>query len=324
VRYFDGATNDARLVIDSLRSASRYGAVLLNYAGLEDARHDSGGWHCRVYDSHNTDHFNIQSRCVVNAAGPWADKLTHSRVKIRGTKGVHLVVRGSRFSIPEAVMMTEGERVVWAIPWGEMVYVGTTDTDFNGKLEAVRTDTADIDYILSVVDSYFPELNITETDLVSTWAGVRPLIAAAGGHPSEVSRAHQIIISPDGWLDAAGGKLTTYRLMAEESVNKLARFLNRTVPPCRTHQEALLKAGEPEGVSGVIPPPVTPEAVRHYCEKEWAVHLDDVMIRRTDWHHYIPDAKHVARQVGVWMAAYHGWDLHRRQAEWQRYVNVPN
>ena len=324
VRYFDGATNDARLVIDTLRSASRYHATLLNYVRMEDARRDNKGWLCRSCDTHNTNHFIIKSRCVVNAAGPWADKLPRSQVKIRGTKGVHVVVRRSRFSIPEAVMMTEEKRVVWAIPWGEMVYIGTTDTDFSGSLETVRTHPEDISYILGVVKSYFPELNITETDLISTWAGVRPLIAAAGGHPSVISRSHRIIISPDGWLDAAGGKLTTYRLMAEEAVNKLVRFLNRAAPPCRTHQEALMEDGEPEGVSGVIPPPVTVEAVRHYCEKEWAVHLDDVMIRRTNWHHYLTDAKNVARQVSDWMAAYHGWDLHRQQTEWQRYVDFPN
>jgi glycerol-3-phosphate dehydrogenase len=221
-------------------------------------------------------------------------------------------------------MMTADKRVVWAIPWGVMVYIGTTDTDFSGNIEAVRTYPEDIDYILSVVNSYFPELSMTVTDLISTWAGVRPLIAAAGRHPSEVSRSHRIVISPAGWLDAAGGKLTTYRLMAEESVNKLARFLNRAVPPCRTHQEALLEDGKPEGGSGVIPPPVTAEAVRYYCENEWAIHLDDIMIRRTNWHHYLPDAKSVARQVSDWMAAYHGWDERRQQSEWQRYVDFPD
>ncbi|MEW6670598.1 MAG: glycerol-3-phosphate dehydrogenase/oxidase [Thermodesulfobacteriota bacterium] len=324
VRYFDGATNDARLVIDTLRSAFRNGAVLLNYARLEEAHRDDSRWRCQLCDTHRNARFSIRSRSVVNAAGPWADKLARSRIRIRGTKGVHVVVKRSRFSIPEAVMMTEDKRVVWAIPWGEMVYIGTTDTDFSGSLENVPTDPEDIDYILSVVHSYFPGLQLTDADLVGTWAGVRPLIAAADGHPSEVSRSHKIFISPDGWLDAAGGKLTTYRLMAEESVNKLVRFLNRTATPCRTHQETLLKVGEADGVSGVIPPPVSVEAVRHYCRHEWALHLDDVMIRRTRWHHYLADAKSVARQVNAWMAAYYGWDILRQQAEWQRYVDFPN
>jgi len=324
VRYFDGVTNDARLVIDTLRSAFHHGAILLNNARLEEACRYKGEWRCRICDTHQTRHFNIRSRCVVNAAGPWADKLPRSRIKIRGTKGVHVVVRRSRFSIPEAVMMTEEKRVVWAIPWGEMVYIGTTDTDYRGNLETVCTDPEDIDYILSVVNTYFPGMKVTEADIVSTWAGVRPLIAETGGRPSEVSRSHQIVISPNGWLDAAGGKLTTYRLMAEESVNKLGRFLKRPLEPCRTHREALLESGDIQPFSGVIPPPVSPEAVRHYCTHEWAIHLDDVMIRRTGWHHYLPDAKNVAGQVNAWMAAFHGWDQHREQTEWQRYVGFPD
>jgi len=139
VRYFDGLTRDARLVLDTLRSAGRHRAALLNYARLQAAQRTESRWHCRIRDIFGDRSILIKSRCVVNASGPWAMQLPLCRVKVRGTKGVHLVVRRSRFPIPEAVMMTAGKRVIWAIPWGERVYIGTTDTDFSGRPETAAT-----------------------------------------------------------------------------------------------------------------------------------------------------------------------------------------
>ena len=125
--------------------------------------------------------------------------------------------------------------------------------------------------------------------------------------------------SEPGWWDIAGGKLTTYRLMAEQMVDRLAAHLDRETPPCRTAEEPLLMPTEAVERSGIAPPPVEQPAVEHYCRREWAVHLADVMIRRTSWHHYWPAAPQMAEQVAGWMADSLGWTAEQTAAELAAY-----
>jgi glycerol-3-phosphate dehydrogenase len=314
VRYFDGFTNDARLVIDTLRSAARHGAVVLNYVRLEEASRSAEGWRCRLHDVIAEEQREVVARCVVNATGPWAATLPHSRVRLRLTKGIHLVIDRERLPVPSAVVMTHEGRILFAIPWGDRVILGTTDTDYAGPPEAVAVEPEDVDYVLSVANHAFPSAKLGSKDLIGGWAGLRPLIAGRRGGPSDISRAHQIRMGEPGWLDVAGGKLTTYRLIAEQSVDRLLRYLQRPTGQCRTAEEPLLASGETLA-SGILPPPVDAEVVRHFCKHEWAVHLDDVMLRRTGWHYYHSDAVQLAEQAAGWMAEALGWDRSRQQAE---------
>ena len=322
VRYFDGATNDARLVIDTLRSAARHGAIVCNYMKLEEAARDGEKWCCRICDAVTGRAHKAVARCVVNATGPWADTLEHSRIRIRGTKGIHLVLDGPSLPIDEALMMTEGPRVAYAIPWGERVYIGTTDTDFEGRPEDVRSDPEDVAYLLTMLNRYFPDANLDESDVVRTWAGVRPLIADSRGKPSDVSRSHEIHIRDNGWVDVAGGKLTTYRLMARQVIDRLHKYWRVGAPPCRTADEPLLAESELLVFSGIVPPSVEQTVIQHACHAEWAVHLDDVMVRRTRWHHYHSDTATIAQQATNWMAAYLDWSDARRYEELRRYEAV--
>lgn len=319
VRYFDGFTQDARLVIDTLRSAGKHGAHLLNYCRLESARHADGGWGCTLSDELSGEKIVLSARSVVNAAGPWGDQLEQSVIQLRPTKGVHLVVDRARLPVPDAVVLTKGSRILFAIPWEERVLLGTTDTDYQGSLEDVRTEPADVDYILQVVNAAFPEAKLAPGDVISEWAGLRPLIQDPNGNPSDISRSHEIRSSPTGWIDVAGGKLTTYRLMAEQAVDRLGKTLGVSLPPCRTASEPLLAKEETEGLSAIVPPPLTRRAVEHYCQEEWAIHLDDVMLRRGGWHFYHHDADKMAEQVLSWMAEIFAWDDERRAAEKARY-----
>jgi glycerol-3-phosphate dehydrogenase len=230
---------------------------------------------------------------------------------------VHLVVDRQRLPLPDAVVMTQDNRILFAIPWGARVILGTTDTDYAGNLEAVHTEIADVVYILDIVNHSFPGLAIRPDDVLSTWAGLRPLIASARGGPSDISRAHQIRSPQPGWLDIAGGKLTTYRLISEQTVDRVYGHLGRRSPPCRTAAEPLLPPADVAGCSGILPPAVTREAVEHYCRNEWAQHLCDVMIRRTSWQYYRTDAAEVARQVAAWMGEICDWDATRQEAELQ-------
>ncbi|HYO25863.1 MAG TPA: glycerol-3-phosphate dehydrogenase/oxidase, partial [Lacipirellulaceae bacterium] len=223
VRYFDALTNDARLVIDTLGSASRHGATVLNRVQFRGAERDGGLWRCELGDARSGATVRAATRTIVNATGPWSDRLPRSKTTLRLTKGVHLVVDRRRFPVPEAVVMAEGDRILFAIPWGERVILGTTDTDYQGSLEHPSCDAADVHYVLEVVNATFPTAELAPGDVISVWAGLRPLVADPHGKPSDISRRHEIAMNNPGWWDVTGGKLTTYRLMAEETVDRIVK-----------------------------------------------------------------------------------------------------
>ena len=319
VRYYDGLTNDARLTIDTLRSTANAGGVLLNYCRMGTARKQSDGWHCMIQDRIGNKELGIVANCVINATGPWAEQFQQSSVKLRVTKGIHIVVDRQRLPVPDAVVMTEGPRILFAIPWEERVIVGTTDTDYNGSLEDVRSDSEDVAYVIGVANEAFPEARLNRDDIISHWAGLRPLIADPNGRPSDISRSHEIRQTEPGWIDVAGGKLTTYRLMAEQTVDLVEKCLGRRHTACTTASTPLLEPTETDGISGIAPPPVTRMAVEHYCRREWAEHLDDVMLRRAGWHYYQRESARTAEQVVQWMAEILGWDQARQREEVARY-----
>lgn len=333
VRYFDALTNDARLVLDTLRSAQKNGAGLLNYCRFKSAARNEQ-WECEVENLLAADTCTLRARAVVNATGPWADGLPHSQVKLRLTKGIHLVIDRRRLPLTDTLVMTECKRILFAIPWGDRVILGTTDTDYNGSPDNVRVEAADVRYVLDIANQHFPDSSLTTKDVLSSWAGLRPLIADPHGKPSEISRSHQIRNPEPGWWDVAGGKLTTYRLMAEQTVDQIVKWLitlnrlnglngsNRQFEQCRTAIEPLLSNSESEGISGILPPEFSRKAVEHYCTNEWAIHLDDVMLRRTRWHYYFPNAVQISEQLADWMSEILGWPQTTRTQEVDRYLRV--
>lgn len=318
VRYFDGLTNDARLVLDTLRSAAGHGAALLNYCQFQGADCQDNGWRCTVVDKVTGAAREVWARAVVNASGPWAARLPHSHVKLRLTKGIHLVMDRSRLPAQDAVVLTEGKRILFVIPWGERLILGTTDTDYAGSLDDVRVDPEDTNYLLGVANGFFPQARLGTRDIVSSWAGLRPLLADARGAASDISRAHEIRNPEPNWWDVAGGKLTTYRLMAEQTVDGLMGGIGMPVVKCRTALEPLRE--KTDGFSGILPPEFRRDAVAHYCANEWAFHLDDLMIRRTSWHYYHADARTKACQAADWMAECLGWAADKREEELKRYL----
>ena len=324
VRYYDGFTNDARLVLDTLRSAAKNGAALANYVRFQNARFVAGQWEVNLRDQSDDKQYTLRARAVVIATGPWADGLPHSDVKLRLTKGIHLVVERRRLPVRDAIVMTEGKRILFVLPWGERTIVGTTDTDYDGPLDDVRANPGDIAYVLQIANQFFPSAKLTSGNVISTWAGLRPLIAQANGKPSDISRSHQIKTPQPFWWDVAGGKLTTYRLMAEQTVDKVTKKLGGNFSGCRTATESLLPASETSGVSGIVPPAFERSTVEHFCSQEWAQNLDDVMIRRTSWQHYFVDAEKKSEQVADWMAELLAWSDDVKEAQVQRYQKLSN
>lgn len=329
VRYYDALTNDARLVIDTLRSAANHGACLANYvrfvnaefvgspSGQAGAKH--GTWECIAEDSQTHQQTKILAKAVVNAAGPWSHEIPNSKTSLRLTKGVHIVIDASRLPLPDAVVVTEGDRILFAIPWGERVILGTTDTDYRGPIGSPQCDPEDTQYVLDAANQSFPTANLRREDVVSMWAGLRPLVADSRGNPSDISRRHKVEMSNPGWWDVTGGKLTTYRLMAEETIDAVAKHLNASTVQCRTAKERLLPESNENAVSGILPPPVTQEVVDQCCKREWAVHLDDLMIRRTSWHYYHTDRLAIAETVVDWMADFFQWTDDTRNCELENY-----
>ncbi|MES2696591.1 MAG: glycerol-3-phosphate dehydrogenase/oxidase [Verrucomicrobiota bacterium] len=315
VRYFDALTNDARLVIDTLRSAARHGATLANYTRFRDSRREGNEWRCEIEDCIGGATHTVRARTIVNATGPWADQVPHSAVKLRLSKGIHIVVDRARLPVPSAVVITEGKRILFILPWGERVIIGTTDTDYRAAPEDVSVEAPDVAYVLKIVNEFFPKIALRDSDIVSSWAGVRPLIANPDGSPSDISRAHQIRSPEPAWWDIAGGKLTTYRLMSEQAVDQIVKHLGAKAAPCRTAEEPLLGPDDVRAFTGTLPPPCTREAVEHYVRHEWAHRLDDLLLRRSGWHYYHRNSEQRIREIAGWMAEAAGWTPAQREAE---------
>lgn len=231
--YSDAYMDDDRLVHETMRSAHAAGAICVNYVkALSSDISDGKIKAIEVQDVHTRHQFKITAKQVVCTVGPWTDlvgpKMVSDYQKIlRPTKGVHLTLSRDRLPLSSAVVMgaQESDRIVFAIPRHEMVIIGTTDTDFSGDPTDVKTDHNDVNYLLEVTNHYFPQANIKREDIISSYVGVRPLVLDDSGSEGKTSREH-IIISDERMIHfVAGGKYTTYRLMAEEIVDRVLKFL---------------------------------------------------------------------------------------------------
>ena len=226
--YYDCATDDARLTLETVLDAVRHGATVLTHTRVERWTTENGRvTGCALKDQLSGEEAEVTATVAVNATGPWSDTVrgdgdTVSDPRMRPTKGVHIVVNASRLKLAHAVccMHPDDGRVFFTIPWGEQTYIGTTDTDFEGDPGDVYADLSDVDYLLKATNNYFPGRNIGHEDVISTWAGVRPLVGdEEAENESAVSREHSLVCEPNGVVTIAGGKLTTYRKMAEEVVD---------------------------------------------------------------------------------------------------------
>ncbi|ARJ38643.1 glycerol-3-phosphate dehydrogenase [Sporosarcina ureae] len=233
--YVEYRTDDARLTIEVAKSAAEKGATLLNYAKAEgfiynDTNQIAG---VQVRDMITNEMMTVQATKVINAAGPWVDEVKefdgHSNGKnLILSKGIHLVFDQSVFPLHQAIYFdTPDQRMIFAVPRDGKAYVGTTDTFFDGDPKEMQITEEDRTYILDAIHYMFPDVSVSEKDVESSWAGVRPLIHEDGKNPSEISRKDEIWESERGLITIAGGKLTGYRKMAETVVNKISDLLQQ-------------------------------------------------------------------------------------------------
>ncbi|MGE0708908.1 MAG: glycerol-3-phosphate dehydrogenase [Planctomycetota bacterium] len=262
--YYDCMTDDARLTLETALDAEQHGAVIATYVEalglLEGKGQATSGLRVRDVVAGEAgepgEPFELRARMTVVAAGPWTDGLLSERANrrlLRPTKGSHIVLERSRLPIRHAVVLTgpQDGRVMFAIPWGQRTIVGTTDTDTEEDADTVEASAADVDYLLEAANAFFPRLNATRADVVSTWSGLRPLMADdESASASDVSREHELLSLDPGLLAIAGGKLTTYRLMAEQVVDKVLEKLGPGVhfDACRTAEQPLPGARKPQAL----------------------------------------------------------------------------
>ncbi|MEO7855455.1 MAG: glycerol-3-phosphate dehydrogenase/oxidase [Gemmatimonadaceae bacterium] len=243
-RYWDAATDDARLTLATVRSAIAAGAVVLNHArvvSLSSVDGRVGG--AAVMDVMTGEQITMRARVVVNATGPWSDAVERlaggeRRPAVRGSKGVHVCVARDRIRNSGAVTVIAPRdgRVMFILPAGEFTIIGTTDSYEVVAPEEVRALETDVAYLLDAANHYFPGARLERDDVVSAWAGLRPLMASDGaeGDPGSASREHVITSRVPGLVSVTGGKLTTYRVMASQVVDAVQQALGAPRTAART------------------------------------------------------------------------------------------
>ena len=258
--YYDAMTYDAALTVAMIEDAVNRGAFCVNYVAYEGVKYQAGNVvGARIRDRETNELCTIKTPWIIHAAGPYTDDV-QSRAglvgssRVRPTKGSHIVVSREKLPLDAAVVMKSrrDQRVTFALPWGPVTVVGTTDTDFRGDLHNLNADREDVDYLLDVTRDHFPDLVLNYEDIICTWAGLRPLLKDDQAESYTVSREHAIYRDPAGILTVCGGKLTTCRKMAEDVVDCFLEQQSReycaNIRRCATHEIFLNGA---EGITSV-------------------------------------------------------------------------
>jgi glycerol-3-phosphate dehydrogenase len=365
-RYGDAQTDDARLVLRVIREAAASGGTALNYATVETLLRN----HRQVYGVQVRDEVSgavaaLSARVVVNATGAWADRLRGqigAAPRIRPLRGSHLIFSAQRLPLSQAVSFLHpfDRRPVFIFPWEGVTLVGTTDVDHDEALDAEPAITAaEVAYLMAAADAQFPLLHLTLTDVVATYAGVRPVIGSGQADPSKESRDH-VVWEEEGLLTVTGGKLTTFRLIALD----VLRAVRHRLPalPAANDQQPVLNQVDVE-LAAVGPEPLRrrllgrygadavalvaaaqpgeleplPGALTLWAELRWAaraegvVHLDDLLLRRVRVGLLLPKGgAALLPAIAAICQAELGWDDARWQAEeqayralWQRCYSIP-
>ena len=297
ILYYDCVTDDARLTLECALDAVALGAVVLNHARAGKLLRDASGKIAGVVvvDTEGGGTIEAKAKVVINATGPWSDEvraLAGEPGILKPTKGIHVVMDSARLPVKHALMMISprDKRAVFCIPWGlGRTVVGTTDTFFDGSPDSVLPTKADVAYLLETANSYFPTAELVSDDVLATWSGLRPLLKPEDESEgaSAVSREHEIYDAP-GFVTIAGGKLTTFRLMAAQVVDHAIVQLGvktrsttatRPLPGAQGLEEsddaleALVKSLDTPGL---------PEGAARYLAGEYGTRAPKLIQRRND------------------------------------------
>jgi glycerol-3-phosphate dehydrogenase len=339
--YTDAGTDDSRLTLANILSAQDNGAITLNHTeALRPVSRDKDEWIVNVRDNPSEMNSEVRTRVVVNATGPWRLNLERRwpqhRLQRRGSKGVHIALPRARIGNRGAVTLISPDdgRVMFVLPDKHLTIVGTTDTWTSESPDEVRASGADCDYLLNAVDAYFPEARVSDSDIVSAWAGIRPLADwEPDKNPSDVSREHKITQNGAGMITVSGGKLTTYRAMAAQIVDQVERELGKKPSPCTTSEvelpgkdraqriAAIAAADPPLGEPLIADLPYTGAEMKYAIENEMALTLMDLLMRRTRMAFELPDhAATIAPKIAEVVAPSARWSEYARRAQVEAYI----
>jgi glycerol-3-phosphate dehydrogenase len=253
--FYDCQTDDVRLVLTILGEAERFGAVCVNGVEVTELLEDHGrasGVAC--VEAESGERFEVAADNVISATGVWADRIRPEEIaaeedvpRISPSRGTHVTVSCERLPLEEAACIVPAgeERTIFALPWYGRALIGTTDNDYDGDIDRPRPDPGDIEYLLEATNSFF-DLDLTPADLTGAYAGVRPLIATGDPKKSvDISRKAELYETSSGLLTITGGKLTTWRRMAKQVVDRMVEREER-VAPCRTAEIPLGMAARAE------------------------------------------------------------------------------
>ncbi|MFD5321987.1 glycerol-3-phosphate dehydrogenase/oxidase [Streptomyces sp. NPDC127098] len=247
LQYYDAQVDDARFVATLVRTAARYGALAANRARVtEFLREGERVVGVRVKDLEEDGSYEIRAKQVVNATGVWTDDTQamiaeRGHLHVRASKGIHLVVPKDRIHSTTGLILRTEKSVLFVIPWGRHWIVGTTDTAWDLDKAHPAASSADIDYLLEHVNSVLA-VPLTRDDVEGVYAGLRPLLAGESDATSKLSREHTVAHPVPGLVVVAGGKYTTYRVMAKDAVDAAVHGLDRRVAPCCTEEVRLAGA----------------------------------------------------------------------------------
>jgi len=259
-RYFDAQCDDARLTLANARDAHQHGALVATYVEARGFDVAAGRVRAvRVADCLTGAEFLARAHLVVNATGPWSDEVRDDgRTLLQCSKGAHVVVPRTRLGLSHAITLLSpvDGRVMFALPWGDLSYIGTTETEVDGTPDTIAATVDDVVYLLRSANAVFPDARLQPDDVVSTWAGIRPLARPPNSRfAGAVSREHVITERP-GMLSIVGGKLTTYRRMARDVVDRVALALHafdgRAVPPRAPTDREPLPGGETADLDAIV------------------------------------------------------------------------
>ncbi len=363
-QYGDAQTDDARLVLRLIREAVANGGTALNYARVEGLVRDEAGEvrGVRLRDCETGSVAEVRGRVVVNATGAWADRLRNQvgeDSRLRPLRGSHLVFPANRLPIPQAISFQHplDRRPVFALPWEGVTLLGTTDEDHQASLDAEpRITPAEVAYLMAAVTAHFPTLNLTLDDVQATFAGVRPVIGC--GHtaaPSEESRDH-VVWQKKGLLTVTGGKLTTFRLIANDALQAIRELLKAdgvTLPSSRLDgpifdhaagQERplagldsalcrrlcgrygaeameLVAAAAPGELQPIPGTPLLWAELRWAARAEGVIHLDDLLLRRVRLGLLLPEGgRDLLPRIRAICQPELAWDDERWTAEVDAYL----
>ncbi len=363
-RYQDAVLDDARLVLRIIHETVEDGGTAINYASVDHLLRDKKGAvrGIVVRDTASKKGLTVEvkAKVVINAAGPWTDDIRHeinAPRRLRPLRGSHLIFNRARFHVPEAVTFfhPQDRRAMFVIPWEGATLVGTTDIDHSekqhGPLNEPCAERNEIEYILSAVDFLFPQLNITQSDIISTFAGLRPVINTGAATPSKESRAHQVW-NELGLITVTGGKLTTFRIMAKDTLEIACASIGKQVKINPHHRmlkyiradqcgkleketcnrllgrfggeiEEILQLANPDELRQIRSLPSIWVEVRWAAASEGVVHLDDLLLRRTRIGLLLPEGgKSILPRVRQITQPELGWSDSRWKKEETRYWKI--